>query len=392
MPSTEVRRWIAASALIGFGQQVWVVFRNQLLHDLGLPASVLGVVQGSGAAAGVLAGVAGLWLLSRRSAESLLRVGAFANAAGFAAQVVATRPWQFVLGAVVAGVGIQMLTMASGPFLARRVGDRDRVWTYALQVVAIQTLPGALGAVLGGEIQRSVAAGGASAVDGHRAALLVGAAAVAAALGPLQGIGGSGSPLRDGGSTPLHAPLLAWALAADALVFFGAGLAVPFLQVYLRAVYGAPPHRVGWYFAATMVAGTVANLAASRLARAAGERRLLVLLQVATAASYAGLACASAERGAASALVARAACAVSAAPLWTALLHARLRPGEGDATAAWRMVFQSVAWASANLLAGVALARGPEALRDLLYVAAGVQLLATWGCRRGLEALSSREP
>lgn len=95
---------------------------------------------------------------------------------------------------------------------------------------------------------------------------------------------------------------------------------------------------------------------------------------------------------AASALVARVASAVSAAPLWTALLHARLRPGEGDAVAAWRMVGQSVAWASANLLAGVALARGPEALRDLLYVAAGVQLVATWGCRRSLEALSSREP
>lgn len=377
--------------LVGFGQQVWVVDRNQLLLDLRLPGAVLGVVQGSGAAAGVLAGVAGLWLLPQRAPESLLRAGVCANALGFALQVTAARPWQFAFGAAVAGVGIQMLTMASGPFLARRVGDRDRVWTFELQVVAIQTLPGALGAVLGGEIQHRVATVGASAVDGHRAALMVGVIAVAMALGPLQGIRGAADPVRVFAPTPLRAPALAWTLAADALVFFGAGLAVPFLQVYLRAVHGAPPHRIGWYFGAAMVVATAANLAASRLAHAVGERRLIVLLQFATAAGYAGLACASTESGAASALIARAACAVSAAPLWTALLHARLRPGEGDAVAAWRMVGQSVAWASANALAGVALARGVESVRGLLLVAAAVQLLATWGCRRGLAALPSRE-
>ncbi|TAK18734.1 MAG: hypothetical protein EPO40_36290, partial [Myxococcaceae bacterium] len=117
----DARRWIAASALIGFGQQVYVVLRNQLLHDLDLPMALLGIVQGMGAVTGVIAGVAGLWLLPKLPSAWALRSGALANAVGFAVQVGATHAWQFVLGAALAGFGIQTLTMASGPFLARRV-------------------------------------------------------------------------------------------------------------------------------------------------------------------------------------------------------------------------------------------------------------------------------
>lgn len=390
MSTSEVRRWIAASALIGFGQQVFVVLRNQFLHDLGLPASLLGVVQGSGAAAGVLAGAAGLWVFPRRSTSVLLRGGVVANAAGFAVQAVATRPWEFVLGAMVAGVGIQMLTMASGPFLARRVSAGDRVWSYALQMVAIQTLPGALGAAVAGEVQRRVVGSGSSVDFGHRTALGIGAAAVALALAPLHGLSSASGPMP-GRLSPLRdARPLAGTLLADALLFFGAGLAVPFLQVHLHATHGVPPHRVGWYFGAAMLVGTAANLAAPRLARVLGETSLLALLHVATAAGFLGLAVATSERGAATALVARAAFAVAATPLWTALLHARLRPDEGDAVAAWRMLCQSVAWAAANLLAGAAFARGQGAMQTLLYGASLAQLVAAVGCRRSLSALAWR--
>lgn len=386
----EIRRWIAASALIGFGQQVYVVLRNQLLHDLGLPASLLGVVQGCGAAAGILAGAAGLWMFPRRSTSVLLRAGVVGNAAGFAVQAVATRPWEFVLGATVAGIGIQMLTMASGPFLARRVTVGDRVQTYALQMVAIQTMPGALGAVLGGEIQRRVVGNGSSVVLGHRAALGAGAVAVALALAPLRGISSAIGPIHGRLSPVRDARPLAGTLTADALLFFGAGLAVPFLQFHLHATHGVPPYRVGWYFGAAMLAGTASNLAAPRLARVLGETSLLALLHVATAAGFLGLAAATSERGVAAALVARAAFAVAATPLWTALLHARLRPDEGDAVAAWRMLCQSVAWAVANLLAAAAFARGQGAIQTLLYGASLAQFVAAVGCRRSLSALARR--
>lgn len=387
----DARRWITASALIGFGQQLYVVLRNQLVHDLGLPMALLGVVQGMGAATGVAAGVAGLWLLPRFPSAWALRAGVLANAAGFALQVMATRGWHFVLGAALAGVGIQMLTMASGPYLARRVTDRDRVRTYALQMVAIQTAPGLLGAVLGGELQRVAAATYATVVGGHRVALGLGAGSVALALLPLRGL------TRRDPSRPDARPLrltelqrFAVFLAPDAALHFGAGLAVPFLQVHLRVAYGAPPHHVGRYFGAMMVAGTLANLATPLVARHLGNARALTVLQAGAALGFVGLAAAGTVGGAAVALVARFACSVAAIPLWTAALHAALPPHEGEAAASWRMVVQSVAWAAANLLAGAALTRGVDALRALFLFAAAAQALAAWGCWRSLAVLARR--
>ncbi len=378
-----------ASALIGFGQQIYVVLRNQLLHDLSLPASLLGVVQAGGAAAGVAAGAVGLWLFPRASSTVLLRVGALTNAAGFAMQLAAVRPWQFVVGAAVAGFGIQTLSMASGPFLAQHVRAGERVKIYALQSVAIQTAPGALGAVLGGEIQRCVAQVGGEAVFGHRVALAVGTAAVALALLPLRRVAATTDAPRDRSPSTISVRAFRTVIMTDILVFFGAGLTVPFIQVYLRAEFGVPPHRVGWYFGGAMLAGTLANLITPSLSRLAGERRLFWLLQLATAAGFIGLATAATERGAAVSLVARAACAVSAAPLWTALLHARLRPDEGDRVAGWRMLSQSVAWTVANLLAGLEFSRGTGAMRDLLISAALAHAAAAWWGRRTLEFMES---
>ncbi|MDP3220909.1 MAG: hypothetical protein Q8S73_42890 [Deltaproteobacteria bacterium] len=387
----DARRWIIASLFIGFGQQLYVVLRNQLVHDLGLPMAFLGVVQGMGAATGVAAGVVGLWLLPRFPVAWALRAGVLANSAGFAMQVAATRGWHFVLGAAAAGVGIQMLTMASGPFLAGRVTERDRVRTYALQMVAIQTAPGFLGAVLGGELQRAVSAASASAVGGHRVALAVGAASVALALLPLRRLARREAPRRQ--SQPLRLDELrrfALFLAPDAVLHFGAGLAVPFLQVYLRVVHGAPPHYVGWYFGAMMVAGTLTNLAAPLIADRLGNVRALALLQVGAAIGFLGLATAETTGFAALALVARYACSVAAIPLWTAALHANLAPGDGEIASSWRMVVQSVAWAAANLFAGLALTGGADALRVLFLVAAAAQVLAAWGCWRSLAALARR--
>lgn len=391
MMDGDARRWIAASALIGFGQQLYVVLRNQLLHDLGLPIGLLGVVQGMGAATGMAAGLAGLWLLPRFPAAWALRAGVLANATGFALQVVATRGWHFIAGAALAGVGIQMLTMASGPFLAGRVADRDRVRTYALQMVAIQTAPGVLGAVVGGELQRVASAAYASPVGGHRVALAAGAAAVVLALIPLRALGRSDPPRRE--ARPLRLAELRHFvvfLVPDAVLHFGAGLAVPFLQVHLRVAYGTPPHHVGWYFGGMMLAGTLTNLATPLVSRRLGSVRTLVLLQAGAAAGFVGLATAGTESGAAAALVARYGCSVAAVPLWTAALHAALAPEEGEAAAPWRMIVQSFAWATANLLAAAALTRGPDALRALLLVAAGAQALAAWGCWRGLATLHGR--
>ncbi len=387
----DIRRWIVASACVGFGQQLFVVLRNQFLHELGVALPLVGVVQGAGALMGVVVGAAGLWLLPRVPVAQALRVGVVANAAGFALQVVATRPWQFVLGAAIAGGGIQLLTMSSGPFLSRRVTDHDRVRVYGLQMMAIQTGPGLLGAVLGGELQRASASAVASMIGGYRIALAAGAGAAAVALVPLRALGEAEPSSKPSGALRMQdARRVITLLGPDAMIQFGSGLAVPFLQLYLQVERGLAPQRIGHFFGAMMLAGTVGNLAAPSITRRFGRARTLAALQAVTVLAFVGLAQAVTEAQTATALVLRFACAATATPLWTGMLHAAVDPRDTEAMASWRMCAQSIAWAAGNLAAGALLEAGQEALRWLLLIAAAVHATGAAWLLRNLAHAAAR--
>lgn len=366
----NARLWLVAAALIGTGQQIFVVLRNQYLLDLGLSAGTITSVQGAGGAAGIAAGLLGLWAVRRIPSRAALGLGAVANAGGFAIQVTATSPEWLIAGSALAGLGIQGLTMVAAPFLARYSTAGQRARLFATNAIAIHALPGAIGALIAGEAQHAARRALHSPLLGYRFALALGCAAVALALLPLRRL--HESP-REAAQTSwralfhLHQPSrVAVLLVPDLVVFFGSGLTVPFLQLYFKQRFGLAPASTGALYAVMMLAGCAGHLFSPRLARRFGTWPVIVGAQIASLPFYAVLLITGFLPVAAIAFVFRQAVMNTSTPLTGAFLHSNVLDDDSGPLASYRMLAQSVVWTAANFLAGTLIALDAGGYRFLI--------------------------
>lgn len=373
------RAWLRAAVFVGLGQQVFVVLRNQYLLDLGLAPESVTVVQGAGGAAGIAAGLLGLWALRRFRARTLLAAGVVANAVGFAIQVTATSAAPMIAGAAVAGLGIQGLTMTSAPFLAARSTPRERVRLFAVHTVLVQTAPGVVGALLAGGLHHVAGEALTSSLGGYRVALGVGVGALLFGLVPVLGL----SVEDDPAPTPTRAlvrlqkPGRAVALLApDVLVFFGNGLVVPFLQIYFKQRFGLAPSAIGGLYAVLMLVGSAGHAMSPRLARRFGTWPVILGTQLCSLPLFAELLVAGHVPLAATAFVLRQTVMNMSAPLYASLLHGSVEPEDSGPVASYRMLAQSVAWAGASFLAGPLMTADAGGFRLVLTATMGAYVLA----------------
>ncbi|HSQ61924.1 MAG TPA: MFS transporter [Polyangiaceae bacterium] len=368
----NARAWLIAAALVGTGQQTFVVLRNQYLLDLGLSAPTIASVQGVGGAAGIAAGLLGLWGLRRFTARVALAAGVAANALGFAIQAIATQPAWLLAGAAAAGLGIQGLTMIAAPFLTRQSSASERVRLFATHTIAIQALPGAAGALIAGQLQRVAGHALGSPLLGYRVALAIGCAAVLVALLPLARIR-EARPRRVRSSFvdvfrlrhPRRAALL---LTPDVIIFFGSGLTIPFLQLYFKERFTLGPAGIGGLYAVMMLAGGVGHLLSPRLARRYGTWPVIIGSQLASLPFFGELLLAHAVPFAATAFVLRQAVMNVSSPLVGSFLHSNVVDEDSGPLASYRMLAQSVAWAGANFLAGPLMALDKGGFRFVIAV------------------------
>lgn len=352
--SKDAGAWLVAAAFIGVGQQVFVVLRNQYLAALAFSPQSIALVQGAGGVAGIVAGLLGLSALRHVSSRTVLGLGVIANAVGFAVQLQSREVWTLVAGAALAGLGIQWLTMSAAPFLVRNSLPEDRVRLFAFNAIVIQSLPGAVGAWLGGRTQQSIAARTGSSIAGYQWALGAGVVAVLVALAPLSRI--EGKPTASNGSLGRPRGRAHWLLVPDALIFFGNGLTTPFFQLYFSARFGLTPASIGSAYAIMMLMGALAHLASPWLARRFGVGGIVVGSQVLSLPLFAGLLLASSPPLALVSFVLRQAVLNVSLPQYSNWIHSTVPPQQSDSVAASRMLVQSVAWASANFVAGPLLA------------------------------------
>ncbi len=377
-----IRRWLLAAAFIGAGQQLFVALRNLHLRALGVDLRTIAQVQAAGGAAGLLAGMIGLWALPRRPARDLLVGGVTMNAVGFAIQAGSDSPGAFVGGAAVAGFGIQFVTMAAAPFLADAAGRSDAVRVFGLQALWIQSVPAALGALLGGIVYREASELPGGAPHNGALALLLG--------GVLVGCGAllaTRVPVRPA-AHPLGGPLLRLdrpravvaLLAPDVLVTAAVGLSAPFLPLYLQH-RGFAPDVVARTAAVALLLAGLLQLLAPGLVRRAGSRAPLATAHLALGGAVLAMGLDFAVGLCLAALaVFRQAVTSASAPVYSALLHTRTNAADSAAVAAWRMLAQSLVWPLANVAAG-ALMAAPHGFTWWLAACAGLHLSAAIAMR-----------
>lgn len=187
----------------------------------------------------------------------------------------------FVLG------GGQALTMiASSPFMTENSSETERTHLFSMHFVVI-LLGGLVGNLMGGELpgllEAHLPAWAPSPMMAYRWTLLAGALVSLLAIGPLRGVAEaprvpehphSRVRARD------HSRLLSRLALNFLIVGMGAGLIMPFFNLYFSKRFDASASQIGIYFSVAQVITLVATLVGPLIARRLGKLNAITLLQL----------------------------------------------------------------------------------------------------------------
>lgn len=188
-----------------------------------------------------------------------------------------------LLGArILGGVGATLAGVVGAPFLAGAVGDRDRAHLFGFQAGA-SILAGVGGSALGGVLPGFFSSAFGLPPEGalvYRAALLTTLALYLLAMVPIARITGTGRwdrpRLRDVLS---RRSLVLRLVTIQTTIGLGAGLVIPFANIFFRLKFAASDPTLGTLFAVNALLMGVGSLAAPALAARIGRGRTVVLSQ-----------------------------------------------------------------------------------------------------------------
>jgi MFS family permease len=280
--STNARLYLGTSLLVGFGSGLLYLFFNLYVLSLGYDQAFVGLLASLPALVTAAAAVPTGLLLPRLGFRRALTIGLAVSAIAQLAWILyPTRP-VLVAAAIVSGLGTVLLSVVSSPLLVTVSNEKTRTHLFGVQF-ALNTFATVVASFLGGHLTRYLGAGTGGTSAGYRGVLLVAMAVTLAAFLPIARLRGM-APLAAAerparGHWRPYRPLLTKLLAVQLVASLGAGMTMPFLNVFFRLRFGVSDALLGSVFAVSSLltgcAGILAPWAAGRL----GKVRAIVLSQ-----------------------------------------------------------------------------------------------------------------
>ncbi|MDM7324308.1 MAG: MFS transporter [Thermus sp.] len=337
-PSSTAYRFVLASFLWSFGANLIYFFLNFHLEALGFGRQAIGLAQALLLLVGVVLALPLAYLIPWMGyRKSLLLAFLLAVASGvflgLGLLVFPSLAGYGLAGALVQGAG--------APLLARLVPAERRVSLFSLQA-ALTTASGFFSTLLAGLLSDWV---------GARWVLLFSLPFFLLALPFLLGLPEEqGMPLRLKGRFGLWLRLF----VPQAIIGFGAGLVIPFLNLYLREKFGLSYGTTGMIFALSALATGIAMLLQPLLVRRMGKLGAIVFVQGLSLPFLAVLAWVPWLPLVTLALLIRGALMNAAGPVYAALVMDYLEEGERPGFFLVEAALWSLLFALGSALSGMA--------------------------------------
>lgn len=275
--SPPARVYLLAEFLVWTAHGVFAVLFNLYLVEAGHPERFVGRAISMNAIGLVAAALPAGLLAERWGRGRSLVLGAALEGVGHLLRASLTEPGAILASGVVIGAGQALFQIAAAPFLTEHSTPRERTHLFST-FFASALLAGVLGSALGGAIPHLVhlVAPSAPLLAAYRAGLFAGAAIALAALLPLAGIARAReAPLgqeHESVTREQWGRLAPIALNA-ALIGMGAGLVIPFMNLYFKDRFGCTSGQIGAFFSVAQVFTAAAALLGTALARRFGKLR-----------------------------------------------------------------------------------------------------------------------
>lgn len=278
--SRDARLYLVSTVLSGLGLGIQNLLFNLFLLRLGYDQAFVGAVASVSAFA--VAGTAvpiGLFL-PRIGYKRGLLLGTALQGLAFVGQVAFPARIPLLLSSALFGLGSSLLYVASSPFLAASSGPAERTHLFSVQF-ALSTLASVVANLAGGALPRLLGLS-LSGSEVYRATLALAAGIALLALLPIALLRNArqspeGRPALEGlgGSRPTVAKLV----LIEVIVALGAGLLIPFVNVFYKVRFDVADPLLGLLFASSSVLIALGSLAIPLLVHRLGKVRTIVALQ-----------------------------------------------------------------------------------------------------------------
>jgi MFS family permease len=283
---TNMRLLLAGAALLGLGNGIFLTFFNLYLKQGGLGEAFLGCLNSLGTIGSLALAIPAGLLVTRLGSRMSLVLSCALIAVFGALQAGVLVPALLI----VLQIGVSASNMLYGatynPEMMRSTDPGDRQVAFSL-AFTIGTVTSVVASVVGGLLPRLFARFGSSPLTGLRLTLFVGAGFILASTAVFVRVReyqhGSGEQARDA-STSVQTELevtSSWKRFAVryavvcVIIGFGAGLSIPYLNLYFADRFHSSTVAVGNLFAMSNVVLTVGVLLAPWLVRRAGLLRTI---------------------------------------------------------------------------------------------------------------------
>jgi MFS family permease len=369
--SGNARLFLLGTLLMGFGQGALWVHMNLYYRALGLGEEMIGRILSAGSFGTVVIALpAALWI-DRVPAERVFALAAGGFGLILTLLLLVHDSHLLVLLSFASGMLFTIHWIAAAPFFMRNAEAENRIYLFGF-ANATETLAG-LGAAVGvGTLARFLQSRTGSELLGLRWTLLGVAALSFLAVFPF-------ARIRDRGASADRKKLrayvmtrnwrLLWKLAFPGLLIgLGAGLIIPFLNLYFRDRFGQDVRQIGGYFGVSQVLTMAGFLVGAPLARRIGSVRAIVLTEALSIPFFLILAVTQSLPLAVLAFWARGALMNMNAPISNNFAMEAVGPDEQTATNSIRMLSWNAAWMVSTQIGGWLIQRRGFALPMVITI------------------------
>jgi MFS family permease len=282
--SRNARLYLLGAFFLGIGFGVFQLLLNLYFRELGFRETFIGSVLSRQSLGAMIIAVPAAILMSRASLKRILIFSTPLAVGGYALQAILVNPSWLLPASLLTGMVTTVYRVAGAPFFMRHSSPVERVYLFSMNF-AVATAAGVVGSLGGGVLPALFARFVGPGALAYRLALLTGTAIAACAIVPFMLLRESEGATSDGGfhlPGPAERRLLLKLCIPGFIVGAGAGLIIPFLNLYFKSVFSAPTALIGAFFTVLQVAMTAGILAGPVLARRVGMIRSIVLTQLAS--------------------------------------------------------------------------------------------------------------
>jgi MFS family permease len=283
MFSKDARLFLLGSFFMGFGYSVYWLLLNLYLKQLGLQEGMIGTILSASSFGTVLIAIPAAILVDHVRIKRILMLAAALNSGTLIMTALATQvgTLRFLYG--VSGAMFTVHSVAASPFFMRNSTPRERSHLFGVNM-ALETVSGFFGTIIGGFMPVYLAERGVAILFGYRYTLIGGVTLAALAL-IFYALIKSPKPTRTG-----RFRLIEYFGARDWRVMFrltlphflvgmGAGLVIPFLNLYFLDRFNLESDAIGRIFSIGQLFTAVGFLAGPMLAKRVGLIKTAVITQ-----------------------------------------------------------------------------------------------------------------